>query len=445
MASYTDKEISEWNSTDLSNWLLDNKYRGISELCQKYSLSGYDIFFITEDILKNELGLSSFHERIVTMKLINKLTSEHLKLNVINSNGDNVILTLDNNHNTSLGELSEYLGNMFNIEPNFILYKDNTKQEVLSPTLKIINLMILYPRIYKTLNISNMKDYHQPDDKIINNENANYQRTNTINKTGESITRMGDNIKNNGDALNINKNENKNNIPSINNTIYSFGDNNNNRDFNNNLNLNNKYNISNKYEQKYQDFSNMQYKSRSEIADINSKNNILLNNNENLNKGRNNDNLMINNNITPSSMINAHDRKYKSEKRIYREKDDFYYNQQNAPSDFVQNTGENKGLGNSSSEENENGEEEIKYEKDNNIRNNYGISLNNKNYRNYQINEDINNNYYSKDNYSKNNYVDDENRMMNIKRDIYDDSGRKGKNYNDNYKDSNPLVNNYYK
>ena len=445
MASYTDKEISEWNSTDLSNWLLDNKYRGISELCQKYSLSGYDIFFITEDILKNELGLSSFHERIVTMKLINKLTSEHLKLNVINSNGDNVILTLDNNHNTSLGELSEYLGNMFNIEPNFILYKDNTKQEVLSPTLKIINLMILYPRIYKTLNISNMKDYHQPDDKIINNENANYQRTNTINKTGESITRMGDNIKNNGDALNINKNENKNNIPSINNTIYSFGDNNNNRDFNNNLNLNNKYNISNKYEQKYQDFSNMQYKSRSEIADINSKNNILLNNNENLNKGRNNDNLMINNNITPSSMINAHDRKYKSEKRIYREKDDFYYNQQNAPSDFVQNTGENKGLGNSSSEENENGEEEIKYEKDNNIRNNYGISLNNKNYRNYQINEDINNNYYSKDNYSKNNYVDDENRMMNIKRDIYDDSGRKGKNYNDNYKDSNPLANNYYK
>ena len=445
MASYTDKEISEWNSTDLSNWLLDNKYRGISELCQKYSLSGYDIFFITEDILKNELGLSSFHERIVTMKLINKLTSEHLKLNVINSNGDNVILTLDNNHNTSLGELSEYLGNMFNIEPNFILYKDNTKQEVLSPTLKIINLMILYPRIYKTLNISNMKDYHQPDDKIINNENANYQRTNTINKTGESITRMGDNIKNNGDALNINKNENKNNIPSINNTIYSFGDNNNNRDFNNNLNLNNKYNISNKYEQKYQDFSNMQYKSRSEIADINSKNNILLNNNENLNKGRNNDNLMINNNITPSSMINAHDRKYKSEKRIYREKDDFYYNQQNAPSDFVQNTGENKGLGNSSSEENENGEEEIKYEKDNNIRNNYGISLNNKNYRNYQINEDINNNYYSKDNYSKNNYVDDENRMMNIKRDMYDDSGRKGKNYNDNYKDSNPLANNYYK
>ena len=448
MASYTDKEISEWNSTDLSNWLLDNKYRGISELCQKYSLSGYDIFFITEDILKNELGLNSFHERIVTMKLINKLTSEHLKLNIINSNGDNVILTLDNNHNTSLGELSEYLGNMFNMEPNFILYKDNTKQEVLSPTLKIINLMILYPRIYKTLNISNMKDYHQPDDKIINNENANYQRTNTINKTGDTIPRMGDTNKNNGDALNINKNEIKNNIPSINNTIYSFGDNNNNRDYNNNLNLNSKYNIgniNNKYDQRFPDISNMQYKSRSDLADINQKSNILLNNQENFNEGRNTDNLMLNKNITPSNMINAHDRKYKSEKRIYREKDDFYYNQQNDPSDFVQNTGGNKGMGNSSSEENENGEEGIKYENNNNIRNNYGISLNNKNFRNYQINEDINNNYYTKDNYSKNNYPEDDNRMMNIKRGMYNDSGRKGKNYNDNYKDSNPVSNNYYK
>jgi hypothetical protein len=28
---------------------------------------------------------------------------------------------------------------------------------------------------------------------------------------------------------------------------------------------------------------------------------------------------------------------------------------------------------------------------------------------------------------------------------MYNDSGRKGKNYNDNYKDSNPVSNNYYK
>ena len=33
-------------------------------------------------------------------------------------------LTLDNNPETSLGEISEYIGNMFNIDPKNILYKD---------------------------------------------------------------------------------------------------------------------------------------------------------------------------------------------------------------------------------------------------------------------------------------------------------------------------------
>ena len=187
MSSYLKREISEWNTTDLSNWLIDNKYPGISELCQNNSLSGYDLFYITDDTLKNELGLNSFHERKVTMKLIKKLIYEHLKLNIINSNGDNVVLTLDNNPNTSLGELSEYIGNMFNINPKDILYKDTTKTEVLSPSIKIIELLILYPRLYKTLNVFNMKDYYQTNE----NEN-NYE----INENMESKENTYNNMNN---------------------------------------------------------------------------------------------------------------------------------------------------------------------------------------------------------------------------------------------------------
>ena len=188
MSSYLKKEISEWNTADLSSWLIDNKYPGISELCQNNSLSGYDLFFINDDILKNELGLSSFHERKVTMKLINKLINEHLKLNIINSNGDNVIITLDNNQNTSLGELSEYIGGMFNINPKDILYKDNSKTEVLSPTLKIVRLLVLYPRLYKTLNVFNMKDYHQPSE---NNENLE-SKSNDYNNNLNMYNSVGD-------------------------------------------------------------------------------------------------------------------------------------------------------------------------------------------------------------------------------------------------------------
>ena len=189
MASYLKKEISEWNTKDLTSWLSDNKYPGISELCQNNSLSGYDLFFINDDILKNELGLSSFHERKVTMKLINKLINEHLKLNIINSNGDNVVLTLDNNHDTSLGELSEYIGGMFNMDPKDILYKDYTKKEVLSPTLKIIKLIILYPKLYKTLNVFNMKDYHQMSDENLeqrNNDMMNNENNDQNNPSSEN-------------------------------------------------------------------------------------------------------------------------------------------------------------------------------------------------------------------------------------------------------------------
>ena len=50
--SYLNKEIPEWNSTDLSNWLLENKFKKISELCKKYNINGYDLFFINEEILK---------------------------------------------------------------------------------------------------------------------------------------------------------------------------------------------------------------------------------------------------------------------------------------------------------------------------------------------------------------------------------------------------------
>ena len=189
MASYLKKEISEWNANDLSKWLLDNKYPGISELCINNSISGYDLFYITDDILKNELGLNSFRERKITMKLIKKLIYEHLKLNIINSNGDNVILTLDNNPNTSLNELNEYIGSMFNINPKDILYKDSTKTEVLSPSVKIVELLILYPRLYKTINIFNMKDYRQasienePNDNLESKENE----SNIINNNNKNI------------------------------------------------------------------------------------------------------------------------------------------------------------------------------------------------------------------------------------------------------------------
>ena len=284
MSSYLNKEISEWNTKYLTSWLMDNKYPGISELCQNNSLSGYDLFFINDDILKNELGLSSFHERKVTMKLINKLINEHLKLNIINSNGDNVILTLDNNHDTSLGELSEYIGGMFNMDPKDILYKDFTKKEVLSPTLKIIKLLILYPKLYKTLNVFNMKDYHQMNDDNTDQKNNDFNNLNDNN--------------NNASSENENENENENEsdykeIERVNNMNYNYKVNRQNNNFNEGMNKNNNFDEKNNREN-YEDGMN--------------KNRIIYNEEENekINK------------IIYNNDYDIKNKKYRSEQRIYR-------------------------------------------------------------------------------------------------------------------------------
>jgi len=288
MASYLKKEISEWNTKDLTSWLTDNKYPGISELCQNNSLSGYDLFFINDDILKNELGLSSFHERKVTMKLINKLINEHLKLNIINSNGDNVVLTLDNNHDTSLGELSEYIGGMFNMDPKDILYKDFTKKEVLSPTLKIIKLIILYPKLYKTLNVFNMKDYHQMSDENME------QRNNDI-MNNENID------QNNPSSENENENENENDNENENELEYQEMERSNNMNYNYKMNRNNNMptDTNKSRMNKYQNEMNM------------NQNRIIYNEQEEnkMNKMKYNEEYDIKNN---------NNKNYRSEKRIYR-------------------------------------------------------------------------------------------------------------------------------
>ena len=353
MASYSKKEISEWNTTDLCKWLLDNKYPGISELCQNNSLSGYDLFFINDDILKNELGLNSFHERKVTMKLINKLIYEHLKLNIINSNGDNVILTLDNNQETSLGELSEYIGGMFNIDPKDILYKDNSKTEVLSPSLKIIKLLILYPRLYKTLNVFNMKDYHQVSDNE-NNDNMESKNNDFNNNMNNNSVGDGAGSENESDYQKSNR-------------------------MNNNMNIKMNFDYSlNKPSNMVNEKENMQR----EKYNINENKRIIYNDEQN----------MKNNKIIYNEDYDIKNQKMKNEQK-YRD-------------------GRNENLQNENTDENEN--EENNWEVDNNdlkfrMRTNYRDNENNMNKGYNSLRNRKNMNYNEKpyqDNYYNNNALD---------------------------------------
>ena len=369
MATYFKKEISEWTTSDLCGWLLDNKFRGISELFQKNSISGYDLFFINDNVLKTELGLSSFHERKVAMKLITKLTNEHLKLNIINSNGDNVIITLDNNHETSLGELSNYIGNMFNIEPNNILFKDSTKQEVLSPTIKIVKFLILYPKIYKTLNISNMKDYHQMDEELQGSA-VNNTRFNSIGSLEQSMN-----------DKEVNKNFENNNIRK--NDIYKIEENQKNNFKENNYNF--KYN--NKNFNTHNNENN--FLINSGASDLVKNDEMIDLNNERINiKTNNNTNV----NTAEAPYNESRERMYKSEKRVYRAINDFNQKQmkQNMDENYNDMAYDDNELSMSSGNE-----EEIKFKPS------YQIKKSNNN-MNMNLNRDGYYNYYQNNNTQKN-------------------------------------------
>ena len=369
MATYFKKEISEWTTSDLCGWLLDNKFRGISELFQKNSISGYDLFFINDNVLKTELGLSSFHERKVAMKLITKLTNEHLKLNIINSNGDNVIITLDNNHETSLGELSNYIGNMFNIEPNNILFKDSTKQEVLSPTIKIVKFLILYPKIYKTLNISNMKDYHQMDEELQGSA-VNNTRFNSIGSLEQSMN-----------DKEVNKNFENNNIRK--NDIYKIEENQKNNFKENNYNF--KYN--NKNFNTHNNENN--FLINSGASDLVKNDEMIDLNNERINIKTNNN---TNENTAEALYNERRERMYKSEKRVYRAINDFNQKQmkQNMDENYNDMAYDDNELSMSSGNE-----EEIKFKPS------YQIKKSNNN-MNMNLNRDGYYNYYQNNNTQKN-------------------------------------------
>ena len=151
---------------------------------------------------------------------------------------------------------------MFNINPKDILFKDCRKQEVLSPTVKIVQRLILYPKVYKTLNVCNMKDYHQAEEDLMESGPKDFQE-NTNQNMDKNYKDKGDDMgmESRGNGLGMNdemnyqyygmnkkfKNyklkDNNNNYRNINKNRENEEMNNNRRD--NNQNMNYKYN--NKY------------------------------------------------------------------------------------------------------------------------------------------------------------------------------------------------------
>lgn len=120
--SYYSKEIPEWSNSDLISYFNTNNLRSIASKMQNNLLTGYDIFYLNPKILKKEIEIKDYHDRLFTYREIRKLTLQHcidtiltiVKLTIIYE-GESCIISLDNDMQLQLSQLLNYITAYFNI------------------------------------------------------------------------------------------------------------------------------------------------------------------------------------------------------------------------------------------------------------------------------------------------------------------------------------------
>ena len=154
------KDISTWNTPDISSWL---KSINMTQYVSKFELNkinGYDLIYLTKEDLKN-LGIINIHDKNVILNSMKKALLNQLKLN-LNYKNKNITVQLDFEPNYTVEQLIKSLKLIF--KPNKEIFLVVNNNEILMPNLKIIDLILYEPKIYKNFRIIS-------DEDILNNYN----------------------------------------------------------------------------------------------------------------------------------------------------------------------------------------------------------------------------------------------------------------------------------
>ena len=145
----TTANFSLWTSEDLAYWLNTINLAKYANNIKSNNITGYDLCYLTNDDFK-ELGISSIHDKNVLVKNIRMQTLEQLKL-VLSYEKRDAVIQLDFDSNFTVFELENYIKEIFQISYNVHICTE--EGEMLSPNIKIIELILLNPQKYKRLKI----------------------------------------------------------------------------------------------------------------------------------------------------------------------------------------------------------------------------------------------------------------------------------------------------
>ena len=307
------KDISTWNTPDISSWL---KSINMTQYVSKFELNkinGYDLIYLTKEDLKN-LGIINIHDKNVILNSMKKALLNQLKLN-LNYKNKNITVQLDFDPNYTVEQLIKSLKLIF--KPNKEIFLVVNNNEILMPNLKIIDLILYEPKIYKNFRIISDEDFLNNYNNIFPNKEENkkifsktpnktlyynndfekeYKNVEKSNRYTNSMA-TGDNLENlyNKKKYGLEKNLLKNysnnigiNLDNANDEYYSnyktYNDFNKIKalkkdEFDNNININNKINNdinNNYYENKYIKEANMN--NNNNLYEIKTANNLNKNN-----------------------------------------------------------------------------------------------------------------------------------------------------------------------
>ena len=276
-------------------------------------INGYDLIYLTKEDLKN-LGIINIHDKNVILNSMKKALLNQLKLN-LNYKNKNITVQLDFDPNYTVEQLIKSLKLIF--KPNKEIFLVVNNNEILMPNLKIIDLILYEPKIYKNFRIISDEDFLNNYNNIFPNKEENkkifsktpnktlyynndfekeYKNVEKSNRYTNSMA-TGDNLENlyNKKKYGLEKNLLKNysnnigiNLDNANDEYYSnyktYNDFNKIKalkkdEFDNNININNKINNdinNNYYENKYIKETNMN--NNNNLYEIKTANNLNKNN-----------------------------------------------------------------------------------------------------------------------------------------------------------------------
>ena len=310
---FDQKDISTWTTSDISLWL---KSINMAQYASKFELNkinGYDLIYLTKEDLKN-LGIVNIHDKNIILNSMKNALLQQLKLNV-SYKEKSAIVQLDFDPNFTVEQLIKNFVTIFKPEKEIFLVVNNN--EILMSNLKIIDLILYEPNIYKKFKISDDIGTNTYNNVLSNIEENNKILSKTPNKNifyninmKEYKTERDNSLYNNNNILNKKYNLNKMDLINYNNRNI-----NNNQEFITNYKTYDDYNkakeLNNNYENNLYEYNELPQKNSTISAYR--KNYSIKNGDLNLD--------MKNLNLNAIKNEDEDGQKYSSEKRNFRLKE----------------------------------------------------------------------------------------------------------------------------